>query len=195
MGIWSRISEVVRHVFDARNAKRFSAKPFSVFNLFNLAVLCPCECLQMSIGKSVAHLLFNSPLQGVVLIDVFVTLVLFGCLINQSQQRGAIFCCLQCPDERVTNRDESFGIGVNHGVALACTVAHAETECAARLVGWPAYPRGSLSLNYLHRSSRSDSRLLTCFSQGFCHQVSHHSASFAAAAQAALASLVQNTAA
>ena len=117
MGIWSGLVRWCGTFSMPGTPKEFSAKPFSVFNLFNLAVLCPCECLQMSIGKSVAHLLFNSPLQGVVLIDVFVTLVLFGCLINQSQQRGAIFCCLQCPDERVTNRDESFGIGVNHGVA------------------------------------------------------------------------------
>ena len=39
---------------------------------------------------------------------------------------------------------------VNHGAALALhKLGHAETECAARLVGWPAYPRDVLMLGYL----------------------------------------------
>jgi hypothetical protein len=67
---------------------------------------------------------------------------------------------------------------MSHGAAPALhELGHAETECAARLVGWPAYPRGGLTLNYLHRSSRSDSGFLACFSQVFVTRVPHHSAS------------------
>jgi len=50
---------------------------------------------------------------------------------------------------------------VQHGVTLACTVAHAETECAARLVGWPGYPRDVLTLDYLRGSLKSDGGFLT----------------------------------
>jgi hypothetical protein len=55
IGIWPWVREVVRQVFDARNAKRFSAKLLSVYDLLNLAVLSPCERLQTSISESVAH--------------------------------------------------------------------------------------------------------------------------------------------
>jgi hypothetical protein len=46
-------------------------------------------------------------------------------------------------------------------------MGHAETECAARLVGWPAYPRDVLIFGYLRWSLKSASGSLTCFSQGF----------------------------
>ena len=89
MGIWSRISEVVRHVFDARNAKRFSAKPFSVFNFQSgrsVPLVNACKCPS---ARALRICFFNSPLQGVVPIDVFVTLVLFGFASSISRSNAA----------------------------------------------------------------------------------------------------------
>jgi hypothetical protein len=36
---------------------------------------------------------------------------------------------------------QGWGVKRTSRLHLRCTVAHAETECAPRLVGWPAYPR------------------------------------------------------
>ena len=55
------------------------------------------------------------------LIDMFVTLGIVGCLINGSQQRAVVFYELKRLRERITNGDESFGIGVNQ---WRCTTPH-----------------------------------------------------------------------
>src|SRR3974390_3355580 len=51
-------------------------------------------------------------------------------------------------------------IPMRHSAAPALhELGHAETECAARLVGWPAYPRDVLMLDYLRWSLKSDGGL------------------------------------
>ena len=58
----------MRHVFNARNAKRFT-KFLSVYELLHVAVLRLDKYEQISIGKRAAHQPFNLSRDGLVLIN------------------------------------------------------------------------------------------------------------------------------